>query len=147
VGDGVRKAAMQERVLELGLENMQFLPMQPEDRLPGLISMADVGLSLGRKNELSRGALPVKMFTYMACSRPVLLAYDGEAAELVRDAQAGIVLEPENPKLLAQAVLQLKNDPASCHQMGVNGRKLVVEQYSRQGQANQLIGILTKILR
>jgi glycosyltransferase involved in cell wall biosynthesis len=147
VGDGVRKPAMQARVHELGLKNVRFFPLQPEKKLPGFITMANAGLSLGRKNPLSRGALPVKMFTYMACARPVLLTYEGEAANLLQAAQAGLVIEPENPEALAEAVLQLKNDPAGCQQMGLNGRQAVVEKYSRQGQARQLLQLLEQVIQ
>jgi glycosyltransferase involved in cell wall biosynthesis len=146
VGDGVRKAALQARVQELALKNVRFYPLQPEKKLPGFITMANAGLSLGRKNPLSRGALPVKMFTYMACARPVLLAYQGEAAELVNEAQAGIVVEPENPEALAGAIIQLKNDPDTCRQLGSNGRRAVVEKYSRQAQAQQLVQLLERIV-
>lgn len=146
VGDGVRKPAMQARVHELGLQNVRFFPLQPEKELPGFITMADVGLSLGRKNPLSRGALPVKMFTYMACARPVLLAYEGEAAELINEAQAGIVVEPENPEALASAIMQLKRDQALCQQLGSNGRQVVVEKYSRQAQSQQLVQLLERIV-
>lgn len=147
VGDGVKKAAMQDRARELGLKNIRFLPLQPEKDLPGFITLANVGLSLGRKNALSHGALPVKMFTYMACARPVLMAYEGEAAELVQAAQAGLVVEPENPEALVEAILRLKNDPAACRQMGLNGRQTVVEKYSRQAQARQLIQLLEQVVQ
>ena len=142
VGDGVRKPAMQDKVQRLGLRNFRFLPFQPEQELPNLISLANVGLSLGRKNLHSRRALPVKVFSYMACARPTLMAYDGDAADLLRDSGAGLVVEPENPEALADAILQLKDDPVACQQMGENGRELVVRNYSRQAQAGQLIKLL-----
>ncbi len=146
VGDGVRKAAMQNRARELGLENIQFLPLQPEKDLPAFISLANVGLSLGRKKLTSHG-LPVKMFTYMACARPVLLADEGEAVDLLHNANGGIVVEPDNPEALARAILQLKDDPATCQQMGLNGRQAVVENYSRQAQAQQLVQLLEQIVQ
>jgi len=147
VGDGVRKAAMQARVHELGLKNVRFFPLQPEKKLPEFITMANAGLSLGRKNPLSRGALPVKMFTYMACARPVLLAYEGEAAELVNEAQAGVVVEPENPEALASAIRQLRRDPEMCQQLGQNGQKIVIAHYSRQALAQKLVHLLESLLR
>jgi glycosyltransferase involved in cell wall biosynthesis len=136
---------MQARVHELGLKNVRFFPLQPEKKLPEFITMANAGLSLGRKNRLSRGALPVKMFTYMACARPALLAYEGEAAELVNETQTGIVIEPESPEALASAIMQLRHDPDKCLQLGSNGRRAAVEKYSRQAQARQLVQLLERI--
>ncbi len=145
VGDGVRKVPMQDRVEKLKLNNIRFLPLQPEKDLPGLITMANVGLSLGRKNPLSRGALPVKMFSYMACARPVLLADEGEPADLLRQANAGIVVEPENPQQLAEAVLTLYLNSSSCADYGQNGRNFVESQYSRQQLAVELEQLLKRV--
>ncbi|MCK6626357.1 MAG: glycosyltransferase family 4 protein [Anaerolineae bacterium] len=146
VGDGVRKAAMQARTRELGLPNMLFLPLQPEKELPGFINMANVGLSLGRKNPLSRGALPVKMFSYMACARPVILADEGEPADLVQRAGAGLVVEPENPQQLAETVLTLYNNPDLCAVYGQNGRNFVELHYSRQQLAEELEQLLKEVV-
>jgi glycosyltransferase involved in cell wall biosynthesis len=145
VGDGVRKAPMQERARELCLPNMRFLPLQPEKDLPGLITAANVGLSLGRKNVLSQGALPVKMFSYMACGRPVLLADEGESADLVSQAGVGLVVEPENPQQLAEAVLTLAHNPGLCAVYGQKGRSFVESHYSRQQLAGQLEKLLKQV--
>ncbi|MFN8455098.1 MAG: glycosyltransferase family 4 protein [Anaerolineae bacterium] len=145
IGDGVRKAPMQTRAKELGLDNIRFLPLQPEKDLPGFIATANVGLSLGRKNILSQGALPVKMFSYMACALPVLLADEGEPADLVRQANVGLVVEPENPQQLAEAVLTLACNPDLCTLYGQNGRNFVEFHYSRQKLAADLEQLLKQV--
>jgi glycosyltransferase involved in cell wall biosynthesis len=81
---------------------------------------------------LFHGALPSKLFTSMGTGIPVLAALDGEARELVRTAQAGISVEPENPRELADAILRLATDPDLCQFLGQNGFHFVREHYDRR---------------
>ena len=53
------------------------------------------------------------MYEAMACARPMVLAVDGEARDLIaRQAGAALHVEPENATALAQAVLQLRDQPS-----------------------------------
>jgi colanic acid biosynthesis glycosyl transferase WcaI len=147
VGDGPRREALHKHERSLGLQNVIFHDAVPEDRLPDFIALSDVGIHVQRRLEISTMALPVKMFSYLACERPVLLALEGEAAEFVRDEQVGLVVPPEQPAELARAILELKNNPQKCRTFGVNGRKVIEAHFSRQAQAVELAALLDKVLR
>jgi glycosyltransferase involved in cell wall biosynthesis len=142
VGDGPRKEALMEMAAKDGLDNVIFHPFVPEEKLPSYLAIADVGLHTSPKIALSKMTLPVKMFSYMACEVPVLLSIEGEAAEVVRRADAGVVVPPEDPEALAQAILELKGNPEQCLTYGQNGRAFVTAHYSRQALAKQLAGLL-----
>jgi len=146
VGDGPRKKALTETAKKLGLTNVIFHDAVPENELAQFIGLADVGVHVQRRLEISKVTLPVKMFSYMACQKPVVLAVEGEAAELARSFEFGLVVAPEDAPALADAVLKLKADPALCGALGRNGRDLVLRQYSRQAQAKQLAELLEKNL-
>jgi colanic acid biosynthesis glycosyl transferase WcaI len=142
VGDGPVKGRLQAVAKEKELANVRFLEAQPEKDLPAFIRMADVGLATSSKLEITKGSLPVKMFSYMACARPVLLAVDGEAKDLLEEAEAGLYSPPEDGPALAEAVKKMQADPQLCHSMGENGRRYVVEHYSRQALAAKLMRLL-----
>jgi glycosyltransferase involved in cell wall biosynthesis len=145
IGDGPVKRALQEQVENLGLTNVTFLPPQPRDTIPGYLSAGDAALiPLTRKRLL--GALPSKMFDAMACQRPVVLSAEGEARDVLCEADAGIVVPPEDPPALAEAVLGLYGDPGLCVRYGQNGRRAVTAHYSRQMQAQQLVQLLQEIV-
>ena len=61
---------------------------------------------------------------------PVIYAGVGEAAELLEANKCGVVVEPEEPALLAQAIVRLASDPTIQHEMGCAGRALVEREYS-----------------
>jgi len=146
VGDGPQKAGLVERAGQMGLPNVLFHDALPEDELPAAIAMADVGLDTRRRLGISQGTLPVKMFSYMACARPVLLSTEGESTALLRRAGAGVAVPPEDPAALARAVLELQADPALRAELGHKGRAFVQAHSSRQGFARQLEQLLQGLL-
>ena len=130
---------------EMDLPNVRFHDAVPEPDLPDYIALADVGLDTRRHIGISQGTLPVKMFSYMACGRPVLLSIEGEAAELLNRARAGLVVPPESPEALVQAILHLQAEPAKRAAFGRNGRMFVETNFSRQGLAQQLVQLLERV--
>lgn len=147
VGDGPRKEAARERARELGVTDVAFHPAVPEDELARLLGVVDVGLDCRRRLAISEGTLPVKMFTYLACGVPVVLGIEGEAEALVNAAEAGVTVPPESPQELAAAIRALRDDPERCAAMGLRGRGLVEERYSRAAQARELAGLLEEAVR
>ena len=76
VGDGVAKAALEARARSQDLARVEFLPSEPPDRLVRRIHDADVCVATTRAHEFSGETIPVKLFDYLACGRPVVAAED-----------------------------------------------------------------------
>ncbi|MBI4916786.1 MAG: glycosyltransferase family 4 protein [Acidobacteria bacterium] len=142
VGDGPEKVALQAGAVARSLSNLTFLPAQPREAIPDILSAADAALVVLRDAELFRGALPSKLFDAWACERPVVLAVDGEARELLDEAEGGVFVPPEDPGRLASAIERLAGDPAGCAAMGRRGRELTVARFSRAAQARSLEEVL-----
>jgi glycosyltransferase involved in cell wall biosynthesis len=138
IGDGVRRGPLTARAGRESLSNVRFLPAKPEAELPGFLNSAHAGLVTTRAMEFCHGTLPVKMFTYMACGLPLLMCVEGEARDIVENSRSGLIMGPENPGELADAVRWLKKNPKKAAEMGRRGRSFVEKFYSREGQARQL---------
>lgn len=147
VGDGVAKQKLMVDAKKMSLTNIRFLEALPEVDLPPFIRLANVGLATTAKLPLTKGSLPVKMFSYMACARPVLLAVDGEARELVEAAQAGLYIAPEDGTALAKAIIELMHNPTLCNTLAENGRRFVEAHYSRKNQSRQLARLLGEVVK
>jgi glycosyltransferase involved in cell wall biosynthesis len=87
-----------------------------------LYRLAVAGLAVLRRLPLFEGARPSKLFPIMASALPVLYSGAGEGARLVTGAGAGLAAPPEDPEALAQALLQLLQDPEAARAMGRSGR-------------------------
>jgi glycosyltransferase involved in cell wall biosynthesis len=86
--------------------------------------------------------IPTKLLEYMACERPVIVAVDGQARQIIEEAGAGVFVEPENSKALVIAVLDLAEDPEHRRQMGASGRQYIVNKFSREKTAHDYITVL-----
>ena len=140
VGDGPERKAAQTRARELGLTNIVFHGSQPKARMPAIVQACDVGAAVLQNNPTFRTVYPNKVFDYMACARPTLLAIDGAARALVCDqAQAGIFAQPENGKAIAEAIRKLAADPALCQSLGQSGHAYVHANCTREVLAQKYL--------
>lgn len=142
VGDGAERERLQKRKQEMGLDNVLILGQLPKEDMPGIWSATDVSVIHLRKDDLFKKVLPSKMFEAMAMSCPIVLGVEGEAADVLNEAGAGITIEPGNAEQLAAAVLRLSQDRELCARLGRQGRTHVREHYDRSVLARRYTAIL-----
>jgi glycosyltransferase involved in cell wall biosynthesis len=131
-GDGPLRDILCEQIDTLGLKNVKVLGHRSHDEIIKLLPTWNVGLVPLANTPLMAGALPSKMFEVMGARLPVLLsAPQGEASNLILRANAGVWVQPESPKELAEAILDLYNDRKRCQQLGHNGLQHVIQFYDR----------------
>lgn len=132
VGDGVEKRRLEAVVAVRGLRNVRFLGRLPSDKMPTIYAMADVLLVHLIANPIFRMSVPGKTYAYMGCGKPLLMAVDGVAAEMIRSANAGLTCPSEDPQAIARAVLQFFHLPQKMREaMGANAREAFLKQYSQ----------------
>jgi glycosyltransferase involved in cell wall biosynthesis len=148
VGDGPERRRHEERARSEGLTNILFAGPQSKERMPALVNACDAGAAVLQANPTFRTVYPNKVFDYMACEKPTLLAIDGVARELVcEEARAGIFAEPENARALAEAIKRLADDPAGRAVMGERGRAWVEANAGRDALAARYLSIMEEMLR
>ncbi|MCU1309741.1 MAG: glycosyltransferase WbuB [Candidatus Angelobacter sp.] len=142
-GTGPESDALQQIAREWRLSNVTFLSPLPKARIPELINSADCILVPLRDLQIFRGALPTKMFEAMACAKPVVLSIEGEAADLLCEAKAGLCVAPEDPTAILDAITTLIRDPNRAQELGCSGRRYVMQNFSRASRARQLDEIIS----
>ena len=120
IGAGVEKNNLVKLVNKKKLDKVTFY--EPVDRyeLITFIKKASVCLVPLKNDELFKSALPSKMFEYMACSRPVI-CNEGEAGDIIYNSNAGKVISPEQPSLIAEAIMYYYNNTTKIETHGKNG--------------------------
>lgn len=131
VGSGAERDRLLSMKDSMHLSNVVMLDQQPKTAMPHFWSLSNVSLILLKKSELFKTVIPSKIFESMAMERPIILGVEGESRELLRCAEAGVSIEPENAKELADQVLNLYQNPRRCQELGSNGRKYVLENFDR----------------
>ena len=86
------------------------------------------------------------MLEFMSCARPIILGVEGQAQKIVDDAQAGICIEPENSAQLAEAVRRLSGDAQLGKVLGRNGRRYILQHFSRRQTSVTYIAVLNSVL-
>jgi colanic acid biosynthesis glycosyl transferase WcaI len=147
IGEGAEKERIQSLARESGLENVRFLDQQPREKIPAFISAADACLVLLKKSDVFKTVIPTKMLEFMSCARPVILGVDGQAREIIEQAGAGLVIEPENSVALAEAVTQLASDRELGADLGRKGREHILQGFSRAQTAQKYIAVLEGLRR
>jgi colanic acid biosynthesis glycosyl transferase WcaI len=142
LGDGSERPAMEEMKRRLQLDNVTFHDLVPIEQLAPFQAMADAGLVSIRNIPIFEGARPSKMFPLMAAGKPLLFCGRGEGANLVKEANSGIVVPSGNPRALADALSALLRNPAFQQELGANGRKFVEEHYEWRKLVGKWVGTL-----
>ncbi len=133
VGQGEERSLIEEAIAQRELKNVLLLPLQPAAGLAEMYSSADV-LLLNQKAAVVDSVIPSKLLTYMAAGRTVLAAVNdkSETARYIARAQCGLVVCPDNPDALVEAVLALQRAPALREKFGANGRAYVQQHFTKE---------------
>jgi len=148
IGGGMQKEMLKNKAEEYNLSNVIFVEPQPKKDIVDYCNAADMGTAVLQKNDTFKTVYPNKVFDYMSCARPVLLAIDGAARELVVDkAEAGIFVEPENPDDFARKILNIYQEKDTIEKMGQQGYEYVKDHFSRESLAEKYASKLIKLVK
>ncbi len=146
LGGGVEVARLKDRAKVLGLDNMVFLPPVPMAEVGTVLAAADALLVHLKKDPLFEITIPSKTQAYMAVGKPLLMAVNGDAADLVTQSNGGLTAESENPMALANAAQKLADMPFADQQtMGRHARQFYQEKLALQVGAGKF-GAIFKAL-
>ncbi|MCB9554664.1 MAG: glycosyltransferase family 4 protein [Deltaproteobacteria bacterium] len=142
-GDGPERQALIADAAKRSLSNITFHGARSRREMPSIIRSADLGLAVLQDNPTFRTVYPNKVFDYMSCQRPVLLAIDGAIRRLVcEQAEAGAFVRPEAPAQLAAAIESLADEPQRRDQLAINGRRWVCDHGTRTRQASRYLDFI-----
>jgi glycosyltransferase involved in cell wall biosynthesis len=131
IGAGQAEESLRSLARELRLDNVRFLGRQPYQQMGPLTALADVLLVSLQDLSFFAATIPAKTQVALACGRPVLVAVRGDAAELVREAGAGVACTPGHEIEMASAIERLYSMPrAELEAMGKRGRGYYVRELS-----------------
>ena len=146
LGDGKEKIALQKRAVTMGLNKVIFLPSVPKNEMSRVLAGTDACIAILKPLDEYKTTYPNKVFDYMAAGKPVILVIDGVIRQVIETAKCGVFSEPGNAKAMANAIYLLASNPAKCREMGMNGRKYLKENFSREKIAVKLIKLLENLI-
>jgi glycosyltransferase involved in cell wall biosynthesis len=144
VGDGRNREELEQSVREKRLENIVSFPGRyPATVIPFLIARADASLLTLKKEPIFAITVPNRLQSYMACGKPILASIDGEAANIILDADSGLVAPAGDLRSFVQLVKNFMNTSTEQRkQWGSNGRSYFLAHFEREQVLNQLNQLL-----
>ncbi len=130
----------------MGLDNARFVPRQAKEDMPGVWSLCDISLIQLKDSPLFKSVIPSKIFESMGMGLPIILSLPkGEAARIVMQSGAGVVVPPERPDVLVETVVRLFENPDEL--AGLARASLAAAQgHSREKQAQSMLNFLQRIV-
>ncbi|WP_329206490.1 glycosyltransferase [Streptomyces sp. NBC_00683] len=145
MGDGNQREGLRERAG--GLPNIDFLPPAGADDFTDVLAAADV-LAVTQRASVLDMSVPSKLTSYFVSGRPVVasVADEGGTADEVRRSGAGVLVAPEDPAALLDAVRKLAGDPEAADALGAHGPDYVAQHLSREAGLARFDALLTEVL-
>ena len=148
IGDGPEDfvGELRARAQQAGLDNIRWLPLQARDTLAEQLAAADV-LVITQRRAVTDIVFPGKLLYYMAAGRPILAAVssESETGQFIVDQRVGVVVPPEEPQALADAIVNMKREGAA--HLGENGRLVAERQFDRQQVLPRFVTELLDLVR
>jgi glycosyltransferase involved in cell wall biosynthesis len=143
VGDGPEKVALRQQVQRAGLHDRVLFVgrIDDEQQTADIVRASDITLlpSYGE-------ALPMALIEASACARPVVATDVGGVREVVSDGVSGTLIRPGQIAAIADAVIDLLQDPERRARMGETGRILVEERFNMYSWARRLAGVYAEAM-
>jgi len=148
VGAGLAKADAEKFATKNNIDNVIFLPRVPITEIGDILQQADALLVHLIKDDLFTITIPSRTQAYLACGKPIVMAVEGDAAALVRNASAGIICSSDDPNSISSGIEQLTLlSKDELKEMGDNGAKYYFSKLSLQEGVKKFITIFKKVIQ
>jgi colanic acid biosynthesis glycosyl transferase WcaI len=139
-GDGAARKGLEN--MAAGLKNVKFCPLQPTERLNGLLNSADIHLIPQRAGAADL-VMPSKLTSILACGGAVITTatHWTQVARAVKEA-GGCVCPPGSLNEFTQAILELSNNVEARKAMGIRSREYALNRLDKVTILGQLLAQL-----
>ncbi len=147
IGQGNQKQRLVARSKTEKLDDyISWIDSMPKQELAKLLPQMDVGMMiLSNIPSFYYGTSPNKFFDYLASGLPVLNNYPGWLADMIKECDCGLAVNPNDPKAFVNAIVRMRDDKQRLAQMGLNARKLAQDKFSRDNLGAQVVAVLEKV--
>jgi len=142
IGTGSRADEYKKLAKDLKIDKrVEFSGRVEHEKLPERYANADLFVFPSRRESFG-----LVLAEAMAAGLPVVSTKVGAIPEVVEDGEAGILVQPDDPRKFAEAVNTLLNNPEKMKTMGLKGRERVRKYFTWDKVAMRVIKYYDEIL-
>lgn len=140
IGSGSMAEAISKSISENKLANVVMIGRVSPDKMASIYASASVLLMSLRDDPALSATIPSKLQSYLAAGKPIIVSSNGESANIIGKANAGLACPAGDAPALAKAVLRLyEMQPAERARLGMNGRKYFMDNFYLPDRVAELV--------
>ncbi|PZX47669.1 glycosyltransferase family 4 protein [Algoriphagus chordae] len=144
VGEGQQRELIEQGIKENSLETILIWGLMPKQDLVGLIQNAMVSLVPLKGTPVLDTSSPNKFFESLAAGIPVVQNTQGWMKDFLAEYQIGFTLDPNDPKQLAEKLIELDSKPELLAEMGEKASRIASEQFDKDFLANKMLDAIVE---
>lgn len=122
-----------------------LIAMPGTSEVENLANVADIGVLFSNKEVHGEG-ISNSIIEYMALGKPVIANDAGGTKEIVRHNQNGLLITEESPKVIAQMIHELLNDPERMRMMGEQSKQRILDDFSLDRMGAEFEAVYNKLM-
>jgi glycosyltransferase involved in cell wall biosynthesis len=141
-GDGSLRPYHKRLAIDLGIkEKTIFTGKIPWSEVPHYYAMSDIVVVPSLQE-----AFGLIVSEALACGKPVIGTRVGGIPDQIIDGYNGFLVKPKDPKEIAEKILWLLEHPDKAKQMGMNGRRIVEENFNLEKRIDRIIEVYERVI-
>lgn len=144
IGEGSQKEAFITEAKGQGLNNIVFLPLEPQNMVSDVYSACSVCF-IPLKQGIIGNSVPSKAGLLMACRRAIVTTSDNgsDYNNMINSNRIGYAFSTDESEKAAEAIVYLKEHPDELKRMGVAGYDYGHELYSRSNNMKKYLALFS----
>lgn len=139
VGTGREESALKDMVRQLNLDSyVLFQDQVPQVELVELYSVCDVFVMVSKELPYEIEGFGITLLEANACGKPVIGGRSGGIPEAVIHGETGLLVDPNDPQAVFEAIVRLFTDDFYAKRLGERGRRRVVEELNWRATARSI---------
>jgi len=138
IGEGQTRQEAEDRCQRLGLRNVEFGGLMPQEDLVQEMSRAALCLGVFGTSDKANRVIPHKLFEALAVGRPILTGATQAVMEVFEEGELA-VCKPGDSSSIAESIAQLLSSPTSLQRIASAGNSKFEVDFSRQTQGIRLL--------
>jgi glycosyltransferase involved in cell wall biosynthesis len=126
LGSGPLETKLKQLATEFNINDyVTFVGKVEHENMPEYLHECDIYVSTSTSD-----GMPTSVLEAMACGKACIVTNVGGVREWIEDGLSGILMPPEQPRILAEKILELSKDASKREKLGMRARKIVAERGS-----------------
>lgn len=147
MGHGAMQQMLEEMVRDNDLHNVRFLGNYKVGVVAEVTNCCDASITSFKNLPILATNSPNKLFDSLSAGKPIIVNSAGWTKDMVEKDNCGFYVDPEKPEMLADKLLEIKDNKPLLEEWGKNARRLSVEVYDKAKLSAQVADVLEETYR